>query len=107
MISDGKYYEFECAVSTDNHFLNNPRTLSCGHSACITCFHVEENKIKKCNVCKKLINEDYAANEKICYGFNVSLERNIENLLKVIYKQGVESIHKLKGNLFYLLKHFF
>lgn len=99
MISDGKYHEFECAFSTDRHYLSNPISLICGHSTCRTCLFeqiIKNNKCGICNICKRtiLINEsDF--NE--CRGLQISLERNIGDLLKVIHKQGLESINQLNG----------
>ena len=58
MISEEALEIIECAVTNDKHFINEPLSLSCGHSVCKNCLDdVKYNKIKciKCGEMNKFI----------------------------------------------------
>ena len=46
-----------CAAAFDEHFIQQPLTISCGHSLCRSCLSSNingENKLDiKCNICKE------------------------------------------------------
>lgn len=95
MISDGTYTEFECALSCDKHFLNEPITLPCGDSACKSCILTKKEAKFECNYCKKLINKTnlYDTESK---NIKKGLMRNLESLFLIIEKQSVNALNELK-----------
>lgn len=94
MISDGTYEQFECALSTDRHFVLNPLVLtSCGHFACTTC---TQSCIKKyfCKICKKESDE---FNNEITSEVKRSFKENLENLYAILEKQTELSLNQLES----------
>ena len=95
MISDGTYKEYECALSDDLHFIYNPIDLPCGHCVCKSCIPKTEEFI--CNNCDELIKSKNVY-EKLSNAIQLSFNRNLESIYKIIEKQSIKSMEKLKGN---------
>ena len=89
-----------CAFSTNNHFLEHPLALSCGHSACLKCFETKnDNKCLRCG--KENINQidnqslenDLAKN---------AIEAYIEDLFQILEKKFKDGMNSFQSILFKL-----
>ena len=105
MISDGTFVEFECALSSDKHFIKEPITLSsCGHSVCRSCLPKtsinNDSVIIKCNLCGEVTNRDLN-NDKESVSIKIALKRNLHSLLSILEKQAAMQLEKLKSMFFF------
>jgi hypothetical protein len=89
-----------CAVANDEHFLERPITLSCGHSVCKSCVPISITDIV-CKVCNEK-NEFDLKKAKESFGMKTLLACNFEAIYKIVHKRFIGSIEHLKGN-FYIL----
>ena len=96
MISDGSFVEFECALSTDKHFIREPITLSCcGHSVCRSCLP-KNDFIIKCNLCGLVTNRDLN-NDKESISIKIAFKRNLYSLLSILEKQANLQLENFKS----------
>ena len=96
-ISDGKLIEFECALSTDKHFLYQPIALACGHCVCKSCIPIDRFKHIKCNICSKKTLRDIRNDEESVLS-KKAFQLSINSLFLQIEKSFAKSITHLKGN---------
>lgn len=91
-----------CAVSSDNHFIEKPIPLSCGHAICKKCIPInDENNIEQilCGICNKLNKSDLnVVEESLIIKNLVSL--NLDKLFGMVKKRFEESLYELKGLLY-------
>lgn len=94
-VSDGTYDEFECALSNDKHYFNEPIALQCGHSSCKNCLP-KGQVIKKCRICGLEINSsDQSVNVSV--NLKKLFKRNLSELVAILETQTLKSLNKLKS----------
>lgn len=104
MISDGKYAEFECALSNDKHFVKEPIALpQCGHCVCKLCLLNLNSNVIKCKKCSNLNEFKDLDNLKETNSIKKAIKTNFDNLIKVIEVQTIKSLEKLKSKLIMIL----
>jgi phage FluMu protein Com len=93
-----------CAAAQDEHFIQQPLTISCGHSLCRSCLVNIDGEKKldvKCNICKEtnIIENLRQVKESIAAKKLFSIY--IDDLFPIIQERFDSSLKDLKG-LFYL-----
>ena len=101
-ISDEENLEsLTCAAAMDEHFIQQPLTISCGHSLCRNCLPTSCNMEKhldiKCKICNeiniienlRLVKESIPAKKL----FSVY----VDNLFPIIHERFDSSLKELKG----------
>jgi hypothetical protein len=96
-ISDGKLQEFECALSQDRHFIEQPIALTCGHCICKKCVPKELILPLKCNICTKITHRDIRNDEESVLS-KKAFQLSINDLFLQIEKSFTQSMTHLKGN---------
>ena len=92
----------ECAVHDDNHLVEEPFSLSCGHSACKNC--VKETKFDSI-ICKKC-NETNVFNFENCkasLGLKNLIEKHLDDMFKLTGERFKKAIEELKSKCLYNL----
>lgn len=87
--------EFECALGLDQHYLEIPIALRCGHAACRSCLQ-EITGIMKCKMCNQLVDET-AINAQESSFIRKAIERTLHHLLADIEHKSVFVLKSLKG----------
>ena len=95
MISDGTYPQFECSLSNDKHFVEEPIKLNqCEHIACKTC--LSRYDFIKCLKCGTLNDKQIISNE-ISNETKNSIRTHLDDLLVILEKQTSKSLSQLQG----------
>lgn len=86
---------FCCALANDNHFIENPVTLSCGHSICKRCVPKKIEDLL-CKICGEK-NEIDLTKVKESIGMKKLLLLNLEQMLGIVRNRYNESINLLQS----------
>jgi hypothetical protein len=106
MASNLSYNCLRCAMADDEHILEKPITLSCGHSVCREC--IPSDKMLTCGICEIKNTFDLTeANESVV--INMLLSMNFSELFQLISDRFNDSLKLLNGRyaLKVFLKNFF
>lgn len=103
MTSNGSFEEFECVLSNDNHFVEEPITLPCGHYTCIKCIHDKPNTTPfKCRNCKLEFQTDKITQNQ-SKTLIESISCKVENLIIVIQNKLTQSVENFKSKPVFIL----
>jgi hypothetical protein len=91
-----KYSVFYCAIASDQHFLEKPLTLSCGHSICQQCIPNRSSPIVKCGICNE-INHTDLTKVKESFVIKKLITVNLCELFGVLEERFYSSLESLKG----------
>ena len=95
-MSSKKYSVFYCALATDQHFLEKPITLSCGHSICQQCAPIKASAHVKCGICSE-INHTELHKIKESFVIKKLLSSNLNDLFGILEERFYSSLDLLKG----------
>lgn len=96
MISDGTYEEFECAYSTDKHFVQEPITLTCcGQSVCKNCL-VNASATLKCVFCNAPVDNSLKT-ATVSATIKKSIRRHLEDLFVILERQTDKALNQLES----------
>ena len=99
MISDDRYEEIICGLSTNKHFVKNPIVLvECGHSACKNCVLNENSNQFICKICDTKTIRDLR-NEKESMATKRLIKIYLDDIHSFLEKQSFSQYTKLKGIL--------
>lgn len=97
MISDSTLSKFECALSSDRHFVCDPIKLnSCEHSACKKCLFPDLINLA-CAICGRGINEKLIKANETSQEITSEFESNLESLFQVLGNQMEGSLNMLNS----------
>jgi transcription elongation factor Elf1 len=88
---------FCCALALDKHFIENPVTLSCGHSICKLCVP-KKTEVLVCKICGEK-NEIDLNKVKESVGMKKLLSLNLCGMLQIILDRYNESVTNIEGTL--------
>jgi hypothetical protein len=102
------YNDFKCALGfEDEHFIERPITLPCGHCSCFECIQkFKENtslKVVRCHRCGKLNSLENDYSESILA--QSLIESNLHSLTDALLDQYKDSFNKLKSIFNIFFKH--
>jgi hypothetical protein len=96
LILNDDYEEYICALSNDQHIINDPLVLSCGHNICKECLEKIGLESILCKICCEQTKRNLISDEKTKF-IKESIQLNIESFLKIINKKMIESVSLLSG----------
>ena len=90
-----------CAAAMDEHFIQKPISISCGHSICRNClpFSEEKNLDMKCNICNEMNIIDNLRLVKESIPAKKLLTVYIDKLFPIVHERFDSSFKDLKGLL--------
>ncbi len=85
-----------CGLSSDNHFIEAPVSLYCGHSVCIKCLPEDRYQAIKCLICGYLTEEDFK-HQKESKVSKFAIQMCLENLFTIIEQKTSNQLSKIKS----------
>ena len=95
MISNEILKDCYCSLESNNHFLNEPLELTCGHSACKQC--IGKKKTLSCTKCQTINTDDGVFVES--KASEVLIEMNVGDLLLKIEERFKISFESFKSKI--------
>lgn len=88
-----------CAVSND-HIVNEPIHLSCGHTICKTCIPNDANTFLNCSICLALNMKDLKLERTSRFASQL-VQLNLPILFKKLEKTAENMLQEVKSKFFY------
>jgi hypothetical protein len=101
--------DLQCAISHDQHFVEDPIVLECNDWACRECLLKQQNQLFQCRLCQKTVDKNvYTENNMKAFKtmFKLSLDKLFSMLDKKISikREKLKDMIKSKQEKVYFLK---
>ena len=90
-----------CGIAKDDHFVQEPIDLKCGHSVCRSCLPTEENLSIECRC--GVITDRNLRNEEESVTKKDFLKQQLKNLFEEIEKKTIHQLNNLINDLLILV----
>lgn len=98
MANDDNLNEFQCALSTTKHIIQNPILVSCGHYVCKKCLpNCNNSKLSiLCKLCEKKIEVDLTENYQ-SFSFKKKFQSSLNHLFYYMEREFSKALNDFKG----------